>query len=415
MTMQQGRGTRPSDCVPSRRQGVESGTRAELLLAWLGELLSIFEGKDFGSSFEAAGQVFVDTLAKALPECAVGVCIALPQDQGGPLILRHLPMESPRDAQSGPSRLFADWAYELSVVVPGEPEGSTLHLAAMGPLPEEGLEAALLKRAAQLLAGALRSARAATEAEAQTRELARLKAQMAQSEKLAGLGQIAAGIVHELNNPLTSIIAYSDYLRRKAVAHAADESDIERFSRIIEAAERIRSFSHDLVAYARPSSEVSRPVAINGIIDRALLFCEHVLTKADIEVERRFTQRAIYIAGLSGQLTQVFVNLVTNASHAMASGGGHLLVTTEAADPGLVRVTISDNGHGIPGGHLPRLFDPFFTTKGDGRGTGLGLAIVHDIVTAHGGTIEVASEVGRGTRFVLSFPTTDHPSSRPSG
>jgi signal transduction histidine kinase len=216
-----------------------------------------------------------------------------------------------------------------------------------------------------------------------------------------------AGVVHELNNPLTSIIAYSDYLKRKANARAPYddlEDDLERLRRIGEAAARILNFSRDLVAYARPSADVPGAVQVQDIVEKALVFCEHEFNGAKIRVEREFDARLPPVRGMAGQLTQVFVNLFTNAAHAMAEGG--VLRVRMHTNPKLHTLTIEvcDTGTGIDERDMPQIFEPFFTTKTEGRGTGLGLSIVHGIMDAHGGTIEASSVVGEGTVFLLNLP-----------
>lgn len=392
----------PSD-PPPRHSGPAVARPAEAPAAWIEHLLSVWTSLPENASLPEVGQAFVDAIAEILPDCAIGLCLAVPPEEGGPFVLRRSPLA--QTGTAGPTRLFVEWADELVVPLPRDPVGSTLHCASMAPLPSAGIESHFLQQAAQLVAGAVRSARAERSAAHARTELRKLRAQIVQSQKLADLGQIAAGIVHELNNPLTSIIAYSDYLEAKGMRNGADPSDLERLRRISEAAERIRVFARDLVAYARPSNEVFGSVAINAVIDKALLFCEHVLAGTGIEVERLFSPNLPDVWGLPGQLTQVFVNLVTNACHAMTPGGGRLVLTTQPKDDG-VRILVEDTGHGIAKEHLSRIFDPFFTTKSDGRGTGLGLAIVHDIMLAHGGAIAVESEPGVGTRFILELPAT---------
>jgi signal transduction histidine kinase len=228
---------------------------------------------------------------------------------------------------------------------------------------------------------------------------------MIQAEKLASLGQIVAGIVHELNNPLTSILAYADYLSRKRRARGQDddvEDDIERLRRIEEAASRILKFSRDLVAYARPSTEVPGPVSLSEVVGKALGFCEHEFKH--IGVEHHVAEELPPIRGVSGSLIQVFVNLFTNAAHAMSAGGQLRILARLEPNARAVLVDVEDEGQGIEPENVPLIFEPFFTTKTDGRGTGLGLSIVRGIVDMHGGTVAVRSAPGRGTVFTLTLP-----------
>ena len=211
--------------------------------------------------------------------------------------------------------------------------------------------------------------------------------------------------MHELNNPLTSIVGYSDYLRAKAEREKSDPNDVERLRRIGEAAARILRFSRDLMAYARPSIEPPSPVAVHAVVEQALVFCEHIFTQNGVRVERNFAPEVRPVLGVRDQLTQVFVNLFTNACHAMESRGGMLSVTTELAPARRsVKITVTDTGHGIESETLKHIFDPFFTTKTEGRGTGLGLSIVRNIVLLHGGAIAVESAPRQGTTFFLELP-----------
>jgi C4-dicarboxylate-specific signal transduction histidine kinase len=250
--------------------------------------------------------------------------------------------------------------------------------------------------------------------ETETKNLALLQRQMIQTEKLASLGQIVAGVVHELNNPLTSIIAYSDYLRKRAVVRAerGDEvsDDIERLGRIGEAAERILRFSRDLVAYARPSTDVPGPVSLPDVIDKAIVFCEHEFSKSSVVVQKRLEPNLPLVRGIAGQLTQVFVNLFTNAAHAMLGSGGALDIHAERADEETVIAQVADQGVGITTEDIEQIFEPFFTTKVEGVGTGLGLAIVRDIVTQHGGNLTAQRRVEGGTVFTLHLPVVALPS-----
>ncbi len=226
---------------------------------------------------------------------------------------------------------------------------------------------------------------------------------LVQSNKLASLGQLAAGMVHEINNPLTSILAYTDFLTKRAAARE-DAEDVERLRRITESAHRMLRLSRDIVSYARPSSSIAQPLIVSSVVEQALGFCEHLFEESNVTVHRTFGDGVLPVRGHPEQLAQVFVNLFTNACHAMPQSGGQLAITTElTGDEGRVRILVSDNGHGIAPSNLARIFVPFFTTKQEGRGTGLGLAIVKRIVEAHDGEVAVESD-DRGTRFSIHLP-----------
>lgn len=226
-----------------------------------------------------------------------------------------------------------------------------------------------------------------------------------QADKLAGLGQLVAGIVHELNNPVTSILAYADVLHQRASEAGIDPRDVDRLARIREAAQRIHRFSRDLVAYARPSTEVAVPLSIHDVIDRALLFCDHVLDRERVIVERAFGATG-HVRGVGTQLVQVFVNLFTNAAKAMRDGGGTLRIET-SNDGSMIVIAVSDTGSGIAVGAMPRLFEPFFTTSPSGEGTGLGLTIVRDILQAHNGRVWAEPAPDAGARFVVCLPRAE--------
>jgi signal transduction histidine kinase len=145
------------------------------------------------------------------------------------------------------------------------------------------------------------------------------------------------------------------------------------------------------------------PVVLHSVIDQALAFCEHVVTEHHGAVERAYGEDVLTVRGTPEQLVQVFVNLVTNACHALPPSGGRITLRTRTHDEGRrVEIEVEDNGHGIAAEHITQVFAPFFTTKAEGRGTGLGLTIVKSIVEAHGGEIRV-ERVDPGTRFIVSL------------
>ena len=394
---------------PSDAPSVPSAERLKLPGEWLDRLLVAHSQIRVDTSFTEAATHILGVARELLEDAALGVCIpraALPGgDEEGQVVIRLAPLTSrpSSPAESDPTRLFPELGFEK--VVPFLIEhGGTLHAAADDDRRfVEGAPASLLiDRVALILAALVENQRAVE------RGVVELRAQVIQSEKLASLGQIAAGIVHELNNPLTTIVAYSDFLRRKLTGNG-DPADVERLARINEAAERILRFSRDLTAYSRPASEVPAPVAIHDVIERALVFCEHELEKTGVMVERSFSE-VRPVRGVAGQLTQVFVNLFTNAAHAMREEGGLLSIVTTMSDDE-VTVTVADDGHGIDADHRDQIFIPFFTTKTDGTGTGLGLSIVRSILQSHGGRISVDDNAPRGTIFQLGLPLAAAPKS----
>ena len=235
-------------------------------------------------------------------------------------------------------------------------------------------------------------------------EVRDLEHQVIQAEKLATLGQLAAGVVHELNNPLTSITVYAEHLLRKNERAGGDPTDTERLGRILEAAQRILNFTRDLVTYARPSAEQPREISLQSVLDQSVVFCEHVILERGVTVEKRYAAGVPPVYAVRAQLHQVFINLITNACQAMANGAGHLILETSMSEPGgLVTVHVRDNGDGIPAENVERVFEPFYTTKGEGKGTGLGLSIVRNILNQHRGEIAVESAAGQGTTFTVKL------------
>ena len=373
---------------------------------WLDELLDLSCHLGIDEAPEALARACVEEGARLLRTCAVGACI-VDADSGEQVVERRLPPGTHAGQDSDPTRLFAAFARELVLPLGHDRGTSTFHVASneVEMLAPTSPASSIARRVADLLTAALYRSQHHQSSHQSSDELRRLQAQVIQAEKLASLGQIVAGVVHELNNPLTSIVAYSDYLRKRAMAREADD-DVERLRRIGEAAERILKFSRDLVAYARPSVEVPGPVALHEVIDKALVFCEHEFAESNVTVRRDLAARLPPVRGVAGQLTQVFVNLFTNAAHSMLDEGGELTVRTRLLSGGdAVLVEIEDQGIGIPAEVLEQIFEPFFTTKTDGRGTGLGLSIVRDILASHGGTLGATSTLGSGSVFNMTLQT----------
>ena len=235
-------------------------------------------------------------------------------------------------------------------------------------------------------------------------EVRELEGQVIHAEKLATLGQLAAGIVHEINNPLTSISVYGEYLMGKLSRIGAEQSDLKRMERILRSSDRIMSFTRNLLTYARPSKEEAQPVSLNAVIEEAVGFCEHIIREANVVVIRNYGDDLHDVKAVRGQLHQVFVNLITNACNAAPENGGRLRLCSRMHGHDRIQIEVEDNGVGIQPAELGRVFEPFFSTRRKGKGTGLGLSIVKNIVEEHRGSIEIHSEVDQRTCVVITLP-----------
>ncbi|HEV3193266.1 MAG TPA: ATP-binding protein [Polyangiaceae bacterium] len=407
----QGDTARPSDTeLTSSRQRILESVPA----GWLDRLLIAAADSPLSSGEGAVVEGIVDCVSTILPTFAVGACFVGGGSAGRarPLVVKRLPEGVAQPAVGiDPTRIFPASKYEYVAALTGGYSSSTLHLAShIDELDaDESPAVRLLERAAIVLSLLLPKARAAMRVAAgANRNTRAFERRMIQADKLATFGQLAAGVVHELNNPLTSIVAYSDHLMKKALEGGlSDAEDVERLRRISESANRMLHFTRELVCYARPSSGVAGPVSLHRAMDQAVAFCEHVLSTASVRVDRRYSEALLTVHGESEQLVQVFVNLLTNACQAALPAGGRIVLTTSyrqrRTGPRIVAV-VEDNGGGIAADHLDHVFAPFFTTKRDRHGVGLGLSITKNIVESHDGVIRVESELGRGTRFLIELP-----------
>ena len=235
--------------------------------------------------------------------------------------------------------------------------------------------------------------------------VAQLEQRVIHAEKLASLGQLAATVAHEINNPMTAVVTYADVLLQNArMMGKAGAADAEKLRKIGESGQRILRFTRDLTSYARPAKDKPERVELNTVLERAVGYCEHVVAQAKVEVVRDLGEVPA-LSAVRANLEQVFVNLITNACHAMQPGG-RVAVRSRCEGREAV-VSVEDTGSGIAPEHLSRIFEPFFTTKAEGRGTGLGLSIVQRIVEKHGGKLGVTSTVGQGTTFTVRLPLAD--------
>ena len=232
-------------------------------------------------------------------------------------------------------------------------------------------------------------------------ERKKMQEQLAVQDRLASLGELVSGVAHELNNPLTAIIGFSELLLERELP-----DDLKQEIQIInEEAQRTSKIVKNLLTFARKQPEEKQPTDINESIRRVLELRAYERKVSNIEVNTHFDPDLPQIYGNPFQLQQVFFNIVINAEYFMfeAHGRGTLTITTERTGD-FVRACFADDGPGIPKENLSRLFTPFFTTKEVGKGTGLGLSICQGIVTEHGGRIWAESELGKGATFIVELP-----------
>jgi len=264
-------------------------------------------------------------------------------------------------------------------------------------------EEALQKQASEL-------ARANAQLRKAHKELVETQAKHLQAGRLASIGELAAGVAHELNSPLCVVLGYANLLREEFDALPAElleqlEGSTRRVSKIQTAAERCKIIVDDLLAFSRQSPGALRKVLLDEVVDRTFELLGMHFKQTRIEIVREIPA-ALAVWGNANQLQQVLTNIALNSAQAMDQGG-ELRIRAHKNSAGAATLIISDTGPGIPRKHLDKIFDPFFTTKPTGLGTGLGLSIVYGIVEHHGGRITVDSEPGQGTTFTITLPTSD--------
>ncbi|MGB9301119.1 MAG: cache domain-containing protein [Anaerolineae bacterium] len=224
--------------------------------------------------------------------------------------------------------------------------------------------------------------------------------QLIQSEKLASVGQLAAGVAHEINNPLGTILLFSDIMRKELPSDDPRRDDV---TMIIDEATRCKTIVSDLLNFARQNEVLAQTTDVNELLADTI---EEITVQPVFDQVRIVSQLDPSLPDIQAdpaQLREVFVNLMTNAAEAM-EGGGSLTITTASAEDEMIKIAFQDTGCGIPEQNLSKIFTPFFTTKAIGKGTGLGLAIVYGIIKMHRGQIYVESEVGVGSTFTITLP-----------
>ncbi|RJX35995.1 MAG: PAS domain S-box protein [Desulfarculus sp.] len=235
-------------------------------------------------------------------------------------------------------------------------------------------------------------------------ELDRTRVQLLQAEKMASIGKLAAGVAHQLNNPLAGITLYANIL---AEDYALPDEARQDLQRILDNAQRSRDTIKELLQFARQTRQEIRPANLNEALSRTLFLLENQSLFQNIQIVRDLAPDLPLLPADIQQLNHVFMNIILNAAEAMEAQGRIEVRSRLAPDGRWVEVEIADNGPGVPAQALPHIFEPFFTTKDEGKGTGLGLSVAFGIIENHHGRITALSPPGQGARFVIQLPLSN--------
>lgn len=241
-----------------------------------------------------------------------------------------------------------------------------------------------------------------------TQELQKVQDQLIHAGKMAAIGELAAGVAHEINNPLTGVLTFSSLLLKKIDEGHPWRKDLET---IVQQTSRCRNIVRGLLDFARQRKPDKKPWDVHQLLERTLVLLEKQAPFQNVEIVKEFDHGLPMLFVDGDQIQQVFMNILLNAADAMSKDGGTLRIRT-AREGDRVEIAFSDTGCGIPKEHLAKLFDPFFTTKQTGKGTGLGLAISYGIIQSHTGEIKVESEVGKGSTFRIFLPVEGEEANR---
>ena len=222
-----------------------------------------------------------------------------------------------------------------------------------------------------------------------------------QADKLASIGQLAAGVAHEINNPLSLILGYTKLLRKECPAHGQTHEDLDV---VYNNARICKKIVEDLLNFSRQTKANRVPTNMNATVESVVASLEETFRRGGINVVRDYDSSLPPLAADEDKMTRVFTNLLMNSFQAMESGGVITVTTRYDREKNGIRLIFSDTGSGIPEEIRDKIFEPFFTTKPPGQGTGLGLAVSYGIVKEHKGEISVQSEDGKGASFTLWFP-----------
>jgi two-component system NtrC family sensor kinase len=228
-----------------------------------------------------------------------------------------------------------------------------------------------------------------------------MEARLRQADKLASIGQLGAGVAHEINNPLSLILGYTNLLRKECTANEQSKADLDI---IYNNARLCKKIVEDLLYFSRQTTANHVPADMNKAVEIAAASLEETFRKGGVGITRDYDPSLPPLFADEEKMRRVFNNLLMNSFQAMKEGGRITVKTEYDKEKNGVRIIFSDTGSGIPENLIGKIFEPFFTTKPTGQGTGLGLAVSYGIVKEHGGEISVESEEGAGTSFTLWFP-----------
>jgi len=237
------------------------------------------------------------------------------------------------------------------------------------------------------------------------------QAQLIQVEKLAAVGQLGAGVAHEINNPIAIITSTAQHLSKKlgdkeiSKIKTADLIDsVNAFKKIAEEGGRCGRITSRILQFSSQKAPKMEVVDVNGAAEEVLSIVAHNLSLRKITVDKRLAHGLPKVKGDSDQLKQAFLNMILNAQHAMPDGGELKVETLYNFEDRILEIKFTDTGTGITDQIRGKIFDPFFSTKGVGKGTGLGLSVSYGIIKAHNGSIDIESVMGKGTTFTIKLP-----------
>ena len=244
--------------------------------------------------------------------------------------------------------------------------------------------------------------------EKMNQEMLQAQERIIRSARLASMGEMAAGVAHEINNPLAGVITYLKLMQKKLKLDDINPNEINKFTDYLVLMEtetfRVSEIVKSLLEFARPSKPQMMCISVKDVIQKSLLIMNHQVSLQNIIIEEKYDESDLYIKGDFKQLQQVMLNLIINSAQAMSRGGIIKISAQSLNGDSVIEILVEDTGCGIPDENLEKIFNPFFSTKTNKKGTGLGLSTVYSIINKHNGNILVKSKVDQGTQFYIRLP-----------